>query len=119
MAMLAMAYPIQPGMVHKIMKFARDSALMGHYQETLRSLGIQHERWFLQATDQDGGVFISVWEADDPLEALEKFQSSSDPFVVILKQHYKIGSGSDLELRYVPAPAVRLPPGPATAIFDW
>jgi hypothetical protein len=119
MSLMAIAYPIQPGMVHKIMKFANDSTLMGHYQETLRGLGIRHEHWFLQATDQDGGLFISVWEADNPPDALQKFQSSTDPFVTILKQHHKIGTGLDVHQNVGPPTLLRLPLGPAVSVFSW
>ena len=117
--MMAIAYPIQPGMLHKIVKFSRDSNFMEPYKETLRKFGIRHETWFLQATENDGGVFISVWDAERPAEALQRFQASSDPFVTMLKQHQKIGTGLDPDQRSVAPAALRLPAGPASLLFDW
>ena len=119
MAMMAIAYPIQPGMLHKIMKFSRDKPLMERYQETLRSHGIRHQTWFLQATEQDGGVFISVWEADNPAEALQSFHGSNDPFAMMLKQHHKIGTGLEATQPIATAAALRLPAGPASLLFHW
>jgi len=80
-------------------------------------VGIQHQGWYIQATDADGGVFISVWEADDPPAALNKFVSSQDPLAVALKGHFKVCSGSDLGQQVPPVP-LKLPFGPATAIFE-
>jgi|SRR5262245_17841127 len=117
MARMVLAYAIPPGILHKINKFFGDPDQRERLINILSSVGIQHQGWYMQATEEDGGVFISVWEADNPRDALNKFVSSEDPFAVALKCHFKVCSGSDLGQQVPPVP-LKLPFGPATAIFE-
>jgi hypothetical protein len=117
MAKMVLAYAIPPRIMHKIVKFFNDSTLRQSLLDTLGGLGIQHQSWYMQATEEDGGVFISVWEADDPGAAIGKFVSSEEPFAVTLKEHFRICSGSDIG-QQVEAVPLRLPLGPATLLFE-
>jgi hypothetical protein len=117
MARMVLAYAIPPGLLHKINKFFSDPTLGPQLVATLSSVGIDHQGWYVQATEADGGVFISVWEGQDPQGSLNKFVSCEDPLACVLRDHFKVCSGSDLG-QSVPPVSLKLPFGTATALFE-
>ena len=117
MATMVLAYAIPPNLKHKIAKFFNDPAQRRPLVDTLAGVGIQHQSWYMQATEEDGGVFISVWEAADPMASLSDFISSTEPFALVLKDHFKICSGSAIGTGVQPV-SLNLPLGPAELVFQ-
>src|SRR5262245_8136009 len=122
MPRMVLAYKIPPNIKHKIEKFftllgADGSTWKDDLVKVLTSVGIQHQSWYMPATEAGGAVFISVWEAADPMDALNKFVSSQHPFAAELKEHFRMCSGSGID-QQVPAVQLNLPVGPASLVFE-
>lgn len=87
MAVYCFTQPIQPGKrddARAIFEEIRNSR-QDEYEASRRRLGIREERVWFQSLP-DGEMAVVYWEGDDPRGALERFDSSDDPFDEWLKE---------------------------------
>lgn len=87
MALMAIAFPILPGMMEKMRWFAQEVQGPRHreMEASLRELGICREEWYIQETPQ-GGMVIVHCESEDPLRTFQQWALSTAPFDCWFKQ---------------------------------
>ena len=111
MATTAVAFPILPGKVDDVRRFAAE--IMGPRREELsksfRGFGITREAWYLQPMPQ-GALLVAYIEAEDPLRMFHQWAASQDPFDVWYKQQAGACAGIDFS---------RPVPGLPDQVMNW
>ena len=91
----AIAFPVLPGKSDQGRRFAEEVKVReAEFARSLGQRGLTREDWYLQNTPQ-GDMIIVVMEGDDPLQTMQGWAGSSDPFDVWFKTQAQEISGID------------------------
>ena len=110
MATHAQAYPVKPGMMNGIKKFATDNAYRSQYVAMLGSLGVTRQVWWLCEWPGQERIIL-YWEGPD--DVLAKFAKLNSSIAVLCKQTQQQGASGPPD--WNPPP----PDSHYVKIFEW
>jgi hypothetical protein len=105
MALVAVAFPIAPGMTEEWRAWMEDinGPRRAEFVESRRRAGVR-ERTFLQQTPM-GDLVIVTLEGDDPLRSFGQMMSADDAFTSWFLEHVQAVHGIDLTEPMTEAPS--------------